>query len=142
VWFDSLSKPALFPPPATFAIVWPILYVLMGVALAMVVTARGAPGRGPAIAAFVVQLGLNLCWSPLFFGAHQIAAALYLLISLALAVVVTIKLFWRVRRPAALLLLPYLAWILFATLLNWQFLEVNPDADAGRASAATTRFAI
>ena len=141
-WFDSLNKPALFPPPATFGIVWPFLYVMMGVALAMVVTARGAPGRRPAIAAFVVQLGLNLCWSPLFFGAHQIAAALWLLIALDVAVVATIALFWRVRRPAALLLLPYLAWILFATVLNWQFLQANPDADAGRAPAATTRFAI
>ena len=139
-WFDSLSKPALYPPPGFFGVVWPILYVLMGIALALIVTARGAPGRGLAIAAFVLQLVFNLCWSPLFFGAHQIAAALYLLIALDVAVVATIALFWRVRRPAALLLLPYLAWILFATVLNWQFLEANPDA--GRTPAATTRIAI
>ena len=139
-WFDSLSKPALYPPPGFFGVVWPILYVLMGIALAMIVTARGAPGRGLAIAAFVLQLVFNLCWSPLFFGAHQIAAALYLLIALDVAVVATIALFWRVRRPAALLLLPYLAWILFATVLNWRFLEANPDA--GRTPAATTRIAI
>jgi tryptophan-rich sensory protein len=141
-WFDSLEKPALFPPPGTFSVVWPILYVLMGVALAMIVTARGAPGRRAAIAAFVIQLALNLCWSPLFFGAHRIAAALWLLAALDIAVVATIALFWRVRRPAAVILLPYLAWILFATVLNWQFLQANPDADAGRAPAATTRFAI
>ena len=141
-WFDSLEKPVLFPPPGTFAVVWPILYVLMGLALAMVVTARGAPGRGAAIGAFIIQLALNLAWSPLFFGAQQISAALWLLIALDVAVVATFALFWRVRRPAALLLLPYLAWIVFATVLNWQFLEANPDADGGRAPAATTRFAI
>ena len=141
-WFDSLEKPALSLPPGTFGVVWPILYVLMGLALAFIVTARGAPGRGAAIAAFVVQLVLNLCWPPLFFGAQQIAAALWLLVALDFAVVATIAMFWRVRRPAALLLLPYLAWILFATFLNWQILEANPDADGGRAPAATTRFAI
>jgi len=140
-WFDALEKPAIYPPPGTFGIVWPVLYGLMGLALTLVVTARGAPGRGVAIAAFAVQLALSLAWSPLFFAAHRIDAALYLLIALDLAVAVTIALFWRVRRPAALLLLPYLAWILFATWLNWEFLRANPDAD-GSARPATTRFEI
>ena len=142
-WFDSLVKPSLFPPPATFGIVWSILYVMMGVALTMIVAARGAAGRGLAVVAFLVQLALNLAWSPLFFGAHRITAALYLLAALDIAVLVTIVLFWRVRRAAALLLLPYLAWVLFATLLNWEFLVLNPDADGsiGRSNAAT-RFEI
>ncbi|MDP3674753.1 MAG: TspO/MBR family protein [Novosphingobium sp.] len=141
-WFDALVKPSLFPPPATFGIVWSILYVLMGVALTLVVTARGAPGRGVAIAAFAVQLALNLAWTPLFFGAHRIAAALYLLAAIDIAVLVTVVLFWRVRRGAALLLLPYLAWVLFATVLNWQFLVANPDADGRAGAPATTRFEI
>ena len=140
-WFDALAKPAIYPLPGTFGVVWPVLYVLMGLALTLVVTARGAPGRGAAIAAFAVQLLLNLAWTPLFFAAQRIEAALYLLIGLDLAVLVTIVLFWRVRRPAALLLLPYLAWILFATALNWEFLRVNPDADAG-SPPSTTRFEI
>jgi tryptophan-rich sensory protein len=74
----------------------------------------------------VVQLALNLAWSPLFFGMHQMQAALILLVVLVLAIVVTIVLFRKVRPMAAALLLPYLAWCLFATLLNWQFLEANP----------------
>ena len=129
VWFAGLNKPSLYPPPATFGIVWTILYVLMGLALTLVVTARGAPGRGAAIAAFAVQLLLNLAWSPLFFGAHQMTAALALLVVLNLALVVTIVLFKRVRALAAWLLLPYLAWTLFATALNWQFIEANPDGE-------------
>lgn len=141
-WFDALVKPSLFPPPATFGIVWSVLYVLMGVALTLVVTARGAPGRGAAIAAFAVQLALNLAWTPVFFGAHRIAAALYLLVAIDIAVLVTVVLFWRVRRGAALLLLPYLAWVLFATVLNWQFLVANPDADGRAGAPATTRFEI
>ncbi|MBN8485500.1 MAG: tryptophan-rich sensory protein [Sphingomonadales bacterium] len=127
LWFMGLEKPSLYPPPATFGIVWTVLYLLMGVALAMIVTARGAAGRGAAITAFAVQFMLNLAWSPLFFAMHQITAALVLLVMLDLAVIVTIVLFRKVRPLAALLLLPYLAWALFATALNWQFLSVNPD---------------
>ena len=136
-WFDALDKPAIFPPAATFPIVWSILYFLMGVAFTLVLTARGASGRGPAIAMFCVQLALNLAWTPLFFAAHRIEAALWLLVALDAAVAATIVLFWRVRTAAALLLLPYLAWILFATWLNWEFLRANPEAGEGRS--ATTR---
>ncbi|MFO1255955.1 MAG: TspO/MBR family protein [Sphingomonadaceae bacterium] len=126
VWFIDLVKPALYPPPAVFGIVWPVLYFLMGAALTLVVTARGAPGRGRAIALFALQFVLNLAWSPLFFAMHQIAAALGLLVAIDLAVLATVAAFRTVRPLAAWLLLPYLAWILFATVLNWQFLEANP----------------
>ena len=126
VWFAALIKPSLYPPPQVFGIVWSALYVLIGIALVLVITARGAPGRGMAIGAFVAQLLLNLAWSPVFFGAHQMLAALVLLVILDLAIVVAIMLMRRVRPLAATLMLPYLAWCLFATLLNWQFLEANP----------------
>lgn len=137
-WFDGLIKPGLYPPPATFGIVWTLLYVLMGLALALVVTASGARGRTVAILAFAVQLALNLAWSPLFFGAHRISDALALLVGIDLAVLATIVTFYRVRPRAALLLVPYLAWVLFATVLNWQFLDLNRDADgqAGRPAGA------
>ena len=125
-WFMELVKPSLYPPPQVFGIVWSALYVLIGLALAMVITARGALGRGIAIAAFGVQLLLNLAWSPMFFGAHQMLAALVLLVVLDAAIIVTVVLFRRVRPLAAGLMLPYLAWCLFATLLNWQFLQANP----------------
>jgi translocator protein len=128
-WFEGLVKPGLFPPSATFGIVWTALYMMMGLALAMIITAWGAAGRGWAFLAFAVQLVMNLAWSPLFFGAHQISWALGLLVALDVAVLVTLVLFARVRRRAAMLMLPYLLWILFATLLNWQFLEQNRDAD-------------
>ena len=141
-WFDALVKPSLFPPPAAFGIVWSILYVMMGLSLTMLVTARGAQGRGAALAAFAVQFALNLCWSPLFFGAHRISGALYLMFALDIAVLVTVVLVWRVRRAAAWLLLPYFAWVLFATVLNWQFLLANPDADGRTTAPQTTRFEI
>lgn len=130
-WFNDLAKPSLYPPPATFGIAWSALYLLMGVALAMVVTARGAAGRGLAIGAFAVQFLLNLAWSPVFFGMHRITGAFYLLLAIDLAVIVTLVLFHRVRPLAAYLLLPCLAWVLFASLLNWQILQANPEAAAG-----------
>ena len=111
----------------------------MALALVTVVTARGARHRGLAVAAFVIQFLLNLAWSPLFFGAHQISAALLLLVALDIAVMVTVVAFYRVRPRAAFLLAPYLAWILFATVLNWQFLELNPGADGRMAAPPAVR---
>lgn len=127
-WFMDLVKPAIYPPPATFGIVWSALYLLMGIALTLVITARGAPQRGLAIGLFVLQFVLNLAWSPLFFGMHQIAAALGLLVAIDVAVIATVAVFRKVRPLAAWLLLPYLVWVMFATLLNWQFLSANPGA--------------
>jgi tryptophan-rich sensory protein len=91
-----------------------------------------------AIIAFCLQLALNLAWTPLFFAAHQITAALILLLAIDFAVLVTLVLFWRVRPLAGALLVPYLAWVLFAAVLNWQFLEANPDADGREVSGAVT----
>lgn len=138
-WFANLVKPALYPPPATFGIAWTILYILMGVAAALVASAWGAKERGVALGLFGFQLVLNLAWSPVFFAMHQIQWALYLLIALELVVWATVYMFWRVRRLAGLLLLPYVAWLAFATLLNWQILDLNPHADESEYSGAVQR---
>lgn len=139
-WFQSLTKPAIFPPPATFGIVWSILYAMMGFAFALVCSAWGSRARAVAIVAFLVQFALNLSWSPVFFGAHRIEAALWILIAIDVAVLITTVLFFRVRKWAGALLLPYLAWVLFATVLNWQFLELNPQADGVRDAGAVQSF--
>ncbi len=141
MWFRSLEKPAIFPPPMWFGIVWTILYVLMGLALAMVCAAWGARGRGLAIGFFVLQLLVNLAWSPVFFAMHEITAALIVIGVLDVLVLITIVLFWRIRKFAAVLLLPYLAWIAFATVLNWQFLELNPaGGNENPANGAVERY--
>ncbi|KPH59527.1 MULTISPECIES: TspO/MBR family protein [Novosphingobium] len=141
-WFDALAKPATYPPPIAFPIVWTLLYVLMGVALAMVCSARGARGRGLAVAAFVLQFALNLAWSPVFFGAHQMTIGLAVIAAMDFAVLLTIALFWRIRPVAALLLVPYLVWICFATYLNYAFLEANPSLDGAEGPRAVERFEI
>ncbi len=141
-WFRGLEKPAIYPPPATFPIVWSILYVMIGFALALVCAARGARLRRMALAVFAVHFALNLAYTPVFFGAQEITAALIVLLLVDVTLLAVIALFWKVRRTAGLLLLPYLAWVLFATLLNWQFLQLNPGADGGTGDAAQDRVRI
>lgn len=141
-WFAGLAKPAFYPPAAAFPLVWSALYGAMGAALALVLVARRARGRVVAVAAFAAQLALNLAWSPLFFGAHRLHAAFVDIILLDLAVAITLVLFWRVRRLAGGLMLPYLAWVLFASVLMWQILLLNPGADGRAGGGAVTRIEI
>lgn len=141
-WFAELVKPAVYPPPITFAVVWTLLYAMMGIALALVLAARGARGRAAAGAAFVVQFALNLAWSPIFFGAHRMTAALVVILLMLGAAVVTTVLFARVRPVAGALLVPYLLWLVFATYLNFAFLQENPGLDGVQRSGAAARFDI
>jgi tryptophan-rich sensory protein len=128
-WFDALQKPAIMPPGWAFGVVWPILYILLGLALAIILNARGARGRGLAIGLFVAQLLLNFTWSPLFFAYHRVGLALGVIIAMFALATVTTVLFARIRRTAALLMLPYLAWLAFASVLNYQIGALNPDAE-------------
>lgn len=128
-WFAMLEKPLIMPPGIAFAIVWPILYLLMGLAIAVILHARGARARGTAITLFVVQLLCNLAWSPLFFAKHEISLAFYLIIVILILAVATTTIFARIRVSAALLMMPYLIWLCFAAILNYQIIELNPGAD-------------
>ena len=89
-WFAALVKPSLYPPPVTFGIVWTVLYVMLGLAAALIGAARGARGRGLALGLFIVQLAINLAWSPVFFGAHLMTAGLVVIAVLDVVVVFTI----------------------------------------------------
>lgn len=126
-WFDALTKPALMPPGWVFGAVWSFLYILLGLAVALILNARGARGRGVALALFVVQLALNLAWSPVFFALHRIMLAFGLIVMIFLWAGATTLLFRKIRPLAALLMLPYLAWLIFAGILNWQVHILNPN---------------
>lgn len=141
-WFDSLIKPASYPSPALFGIVWAALYAMMGFACAAICSAWGAFGRKLALAVFAGQLLLNLAWPPLFFAGHQIAGALLLLGILDVLVLLTVVLFWRIRWYAGALLVPYWLWLVFATFLTWQILEANPQASAMHETGAVQRIAL
>lgn len=128
-WFDALEKPAIMPPGWAFGVAWAILYVLQGLALAMILNARGAPQRGLAIGLFVAQFAVNLSWSPVFFGLHQPRIAVFIIaLMLGLAIATTVR-FGRIRTASAWLMLPYLLWIGFAGVLNYAFVTLNPDAE-------------
>lgn len=141
-WFDNLVKPAFYPPPLAFPIVWGILYALMGVSLAMILSARGAIGRGLAVIAFVIQFALNFSWSPVFFGMHLISAGLWIAVAMGVAALITTVLFWRIRPVAGMLLLPYLAWICVACALSFEIGRLNPQADGAFGSPSTVRVEI
>lgn len=127
-WFDALAKPAIMPPGWAFGAAWTLLYILMGLALAMILNARGAAGRGLAIALFAAQFLLNLSWSPIFFAAHRVGTAFWVILAMLVLAAATTAAFRRVRPAAALLMLPYLAWLCFAATLNYQIGALNPDA--------------
>ena len=132
-WFAMLVKPAAQPPGWAFGAAWTVLYIMMGLALTLIICARGARLRGVAIAAFVVQFTLNLLWSPLFFGLHQVTSAFTLIVVMFAAAFVTTLIFGRIRALAAWLMVPYLAWLCFAAILNKQIDALNPDAETMQA---------
>ena len=138
-WYAGLIKPPLTPPDWVFPIAWSLIYAAMGLALATVLNARGARGRGLAIALFAVVLLLLLGWQPLFFAAHQIAAATALIVAVLLLGVGATVLFARIRRAAAWLMVPLLVWIGFAGVLCWRLGQLNPDAARVAPGAHTTQ---
>ncbi|PAU82650.1 TspO protein [Halorubrum salipaludis] len=136
-WFAGLDLPAYYPPNWAFGVVWPILYALIGAAAALVYLGGregDGPGGGPTrvardarigLALFAVQLAVNVAWSPVFWGLERADLGLVVLGLLLPLVVATIAAFDRVDRRAALLLVPYLAWVCFATALNYGIWTLN-----------------
>lgn len=141
-WFAALAKPSFMPPEWLFGVAWTILYCLMGFALAFVLAARGARGRQLALTLFIIQFVLNLAWSPVFFAAHQVMVALVLIILIFLVAAATTLRFARIRAVAALLMLPYLGWLIFAGLLNYEVMRLNPDAEKLAPEAGGTQISL
>ena len=115
---------------------------MQGFALALICAAWGARGRALALVLFALQFALSLAWTPIFFGMRDMGLALVVILVLDVLAAVTTIAFWRIRTSAGLLMVPYVAWLLFATLLNWQFLQLNPDPVAVPESGAVQRIAI
>lgn len=122
-WYPTLDKPSWTPPSYWFGIVWPVLYLLMAIAAWLVWRERGAAGARWPLVLFGVQLSLNVAWSYLFFGLRAPGWAAIEIVVLWFAIAATVVVFWRVRPLAGALLVPYLAWVAFASALNlslWQ----------------------
>ena len=129
VWYAHLAKPPMTPPNAAFGPAWTLLYVLMAYGFWRVLghapTGRGRLGGIGPIGAFAIQLALNAGWSIAFFGLHNPGLGLVVIAALIAAIITTMVLFSRVDRPAFWLLTPYLAWVLFATYLNFGVWRLN-----------------
>ena len=125
-FYAALQRPAWAPPGSVFGPVWSVLYLLMAIAAWMVWRARRFIGARVALVVYLVQLVLNALWTWLFFAWHQGALAFVGVVLLWVAVALTLNMFWRVRRLAGALLVPYLAWVSFATALTYAVWRGNP----------------
>ena len=127
-WFDGLQKPSFMPPGWAFGVVWPILYALLGIALAMILAEPPSPRKQAALTLFFIQLALNFAWSPIFFAGHDIRLAKIVIFVMAAVAAAAAGQFYRLRKAAGLLVVPYLAWLVFAATLNSTIDSLNPGA--------------
>ncbi|MEK7451164.1 MAG: TspO/MBR family protein [Patescibacteria group bacterium] len=123
-WYASLNKPSFSPPNYLFAPVWTILYILMGISLYLLWTAK-KKGKGKAIKLLIIQLALNFFWSIIFFGMHNPQAAFFEIIALWIFIFLTVRQSLLISKTSAYLLYPYLAWVSFASLLNLFIVILN-----------------
>jgi tryptophan-rich sensory protein len=141
-WYAALVKPGATPPDWAFPVAWTTIYILMGLALAMVIHARGARLRGLAISLFFAQLAVNLVWTPLFFGAHQVFWAIVTIGVMLVLAIFTTLVFGRIRKAAAWAMVPYMVWISYAGILTWRIDQLNPNAESLVPSASSTQMMI
>ena len=121
-WYASLIKPSFNPPSYLFGPVWLVLYFMMGISLYLLLQAKDAK---LALSFFWVQLALNTLWSILFFGMHLLAVALLEILLLWICILLTILYGYKVSKPAAYLLIPYMLWVSFASILTYAIYALN-----------------
>ncbi len=124
-WYAELNKPSWNPPNWIFGPVWTVLYIMMAVAAWRVWLQGGWKGQRTPLTLFLIQWGLNALWTPLFFGFHLLGWAFVEILVLLVFIILTIRAFHPVDRIAALLLVPYAAWVGFASVLNFTIWWMN-----------------
>jgi tryptophan-rich sensory protein len=124
-WYASINKPVFTPPGWVFGPAWTTLYILMGISFYLVWSKTNFVGYQRALLFFVIQLVLNALWSILFFGLRQPLYALMEILVLWVIILITLLQFYKIDKTAGLILLPYLAWVSFATLLNFFIVKLN-----------------
>ncbi|MBL8816573.1 MAG: tryptophan-rich sensory protein [Planctomyces sp.] len=124
-WYQTIVKPTWNPPSWLFAPVWTTLFVMMGISAWLIWRPAGFMGAPRPLALFATQLALNVAWSWIFFGMHQIGWAFFEIVILWLAIAATMVAFFRHSKPAGWLLVPYLGWVSFASVLNFTLWQLN-----------------
>lgn len=123
-WYLTLNKPSFNPPSWIFAPVWTALFILIGISLYLILTAKDK-NKKPALIVFVIQWFLNIFWSYLFFGLHNPFYAFIEIILLLLSIIIMAIIFYRIDKRAAYLLIPYILWVSFAAFLNFTIWRLN-----------------
>jgi len=125
-WYEELIQPSFRPPNWVFAPVWTTLYLLMGISMFLVWRkAETSILRRNAVAAFVLQLALNMSWSIAFFGFRSPLGGMIVIVLLLAAIIAMTGIFYRISRPAAYLQIPYVLWVSFASILNLSIFILN-----------------
>ena len=124
-WYQTLNQPAFAPPAWIFAPMWTVLYISMFVALVFYAKSNKIYNKTWGYVLFFGQILVNLAWSPIFFGLQNIGLALAIVVLLDILVLWNIIVFYKNSKPAGLILVPYLIWILFATYLNFGYFVLN-----------------
>lgn len=124
-WYAELIKPTFNPPNWIFGPVWTILYILIGISLYLIWTTKTKRNKQNAYIVFGAQLVLNALWSIVFFGMHSLIGGSVVVILLWASIIANIKLFWPISKPAAWMLVPYLAWVSFASILTFSVASLN-----------------
>lgn len=126
-WYQALNKPFFNPPNFVFGPVWTILYLLMAIAFYIVWNSKTKKKaeKERAIHLFLIQLALNFSWSIVFFNLHQLLFSFGVITALWLSILFTIHAFYRISKPAAYLLIPYILWVSFASILNLFIVLLN-----------------
>ena len=133
-WYKQLDKPRWRPPDWLFAPVWTVLYVLIAVSGWLVWHEAGFSGAALPLGVYALQLLLNAAWTPIFFGLHRPGLAMVEIAILWGSIVATMLLFHPVSAAAAWLLVPYLAWVSFASALNFAIWRRNPATSAAKGA--------
>lgn len=124
-WYHALIRPPLTPPDEIFGLAWAVLYLLLGTASFLVFENLSGKNAQRALFPFWMQLLLNACWTPLFFGLHLTETSLLLLTAMLIQGIWLARAFWRARQAAGILLLPYGLWLMYAVYLNTGFWLLN-----------------
>ena len=124
-WYQALNKPSFSPPNWIFGPVWTTLYFLMGVAIFLILDKKITRAKNNILILFSLQLFLNFLWSNIFFGLHLPLWAFIEIIFLWINILLLVILFWKYSKPASILLVPYLLWVSFASLLNLSIVILN-----------------
>ena len=124
-WYPTLRKPTWNPPARLFGPVWSVLYLMMAVAVWLIWRVRDTADVRLALWLFAAQLALNVLWSVVFFGLRRPGTALVDIVVLWFAIAFTTVAFWPIDPIGSVLLLPYLAWVTFAAVLNWSIVRLN-----------------